>query len=336
MFVQTALYQALGFALLSHALPITSCRAPGLSLTPVHTVPGTQGLENLAVRSNGQVLVTSIQSPTLYQVSPSASENPLTVAEFCGVTSLTGIVELQADVFYVIGLNLTGLAAVPGSTGLWKVDLRNSSISDDGTTLRPAEVSLVTNFPGAGLFNGMDRLAQNDTSHVLISDSGAGTVTKVNVDTGAFETVIEDPRMSITTEELLPIGINGLHVHEDNLFFVNFNQAVFAKVPISLSTGRATGPVEDLATINSGDDFILSRDGTKAWIAEHGPNVLVEVNIPRKTSRIVANSTLLLTASAVALGRTTSDHNSLYIAAATNVNGTDVGQLVRADFPYAL
>ncbi|KAM3514230.1 hypothetical protein MY11210_002119 [Beauveria gryllotalpidicola] len=336
MLIKSALFQSLGFALLSHALPSTSCQAPGLSLTPIHTVAGTQGLENLAVRHNGQILVTSISSPTLHQVSPSTSESPVAIAEFCGVTSLFGIVELQADVFYVIGSNLTELVAVPGSTGLWKVDLRNSSIAEDATTLRPAEVSLVARFPAASLFNGMDRLSQNDTSHVLISDSGAGTVTKVNVDTGAFETVIQDPQMSITTEELFPIGINGIHVHDNDLFFVNFNQAIFAKVPISPSTGRATGPVEVLATINSGDDFILSRDGTKAWIAEHGPNILVEVNIPRKTSRIVANSTLLMDASAVALGRTSSDHNSLYIAAASNVNGTDIGQLVRAGFPYSL
>lgn len=341
MLIKTPVCQTLGVVLLSYVLPIASFPGPAtrdtasLFLKSIHNVPGPQNLENLAVRHNGDILVTSATSSSLHQVSPTKSSPSIRIAEIPGVISLFGIAEMEKDVFYVIGSNLSALAVSPGSTGVWKVDMRNFRATQDGTIRQPAEISMVTLVPSANLFNGMCRLAPNDTSNLLISDSAAGTVTKLNVETGAYETVIQDPTMAISATGL-PIGINGVHVHRGTLFFTNFNQGLFAKVPISLSTGLATGPVEVVANVPSGDDFALSRDGTKAWIAINGQNTLVQVDIPAKTARIAANSTLLMSAAAVALGRTYSDHSSLYITGAAIVNGTAVGHVVRADLSLHL
>ncbi|KAL2669764.1 hypothetical protein Neosp_015209 [[Neocosmospora] mangrovei] len=89
--------------------------------------------------------------------------------------------------------------------------------------------------------------------------------------------------MSIAKEGY-PIGINGIRTHKDKLFFTNTNQGLFAEVPISLSNGRATGPVNVIinGTLVANDDFVLSKDGRRAWIAENGQNTIVEVDVQRR------------------------------------------------------
>ncbi|KAL5320068.1 hypothetical protein ACEPPN_013128 [Leptodophora sp. 'Broadleaf-Isolate-01'] len=306
------------------------------SITVIQEIPGPRNLENIAVRHTGDLLVTSTTSSALFQVSSDQSKDPILIAEIPASTALTGIAELEQDIFYVVSLNLTGVIAVPGSNAVWKVDMRRVRTAKDGTVSGTAQVSLVTKLPDAQLLNGLCRLAPNDNSNLLISDSVSGSVAKLNVDTGKFEIVIQDDTMK-TLQTGLPIGINGIHIHECDLFFVNLNQGLFAKVPISLSTGARTGSVEVIVNDTAGDDFAISRNGKKAWIAMNGQFTLVEVDIPGKKASSVANSTLLMSDSAVAFGRTRLDWNILYVTAAATVDGinsTTEGRVVGVDLPY--
>ncbi|PVH81776.1 hypothetical protein DL98DRAFT_514435 [Cadophora sp. DSE1049] len=327
------------FALPSRASPSSMSKPnfPGnYPLTIVQDIPGPQNLENIAVRYTGDLLVTSTTSSSLFQVSPDQSKDHILIAEIPASTALTGITELEQDVFYVVSLNLTGVTAVPGSNAVWRVDMRRVRTAKDGTVSGAAQVTLVTKLPDAQLLNGLSRLAPKDNSNVLISDSVSGSVTKLNVGTGKFEVVIQDDTMKIS-QSGLAIGINGIHTHGCDLFFVNLNQGLFAKVPISLSTGARTGAVEVIVNDTAGDDFAMSRDGKKAWIAMNGQFTLVEVDIPGKKASSVANSTLLMSDSAVAFGRTRFDWNSLYITAAATLvasNGSTEGRVVRVDLPY--
>ncbi|KAH8589161.1 hypothetical protein B0O99DRAFT_637380 [Bisporella sp. PMI_857] len=338
----TSLIYSLAIAILAQLSPVSSFSTSkpkfsgNYSLTVIEDIPALSNLENVAVRHTGELLVTSTSSSSIFQVSPDESKDHILIAEIPASTALTGIVELEQDIFYVVSLNLTGVIAVPGSNAVWKVDMRRFHTTKNGTVSRAAQVSLITKLSDARLLNGLCRLSPNDNSNLLISDSVSGSITKLNVNTGEFETVIEDDTMKIL-QTGLPIGINGIHIHERDLFFVNLNQGLFAKIPISLSTGTRTGSVEVIVNNTAGDDFAMSRNGKKAWIAMNGQFTLVEVDIPGKRASIVANSTLLMSDSAVAFGRTYLDWNSLYVTAAATVdegNSTTEGRVVRVDLPY--
>ncbi|KAL2687967.1 hypothetical protein Neosp_005537 [[Neocosmospora] mangrovei] len=290
----------------------------------VAPVPGTRNLENLAVTHDGNVLVTSTSSPAIHYIHLTGHHESLTIAQVPGFAAVTGITETEKDVFYVSSTNLTGDY---GTNAIWKLDLRYFQLRASGEIQRPAVLSLVANIPDARLLNGMTLLNNVNHKHILVSDSTAGTIIKVNVDTGKYTTLIQSPVLSPTATGL-GIGVNGIRTYDDRLYFVNLDQGLFASFPIS-SAGAAVGNVDVIlnGTLQASDDFAISRDGKRAWIAENGPNILIEVDIPGKTSHVAANSTVLGSTSSVALSQTKRDQNSLYITGA----GETEGQLVVAE-----
>ncbi|CZR56314.1 uncharacterized protein PAC_06202 [Phialocephala subalpina] len=307
-----------------------------VTLTEILQIPNVANAENLAVRHNGEILVTSTKTTSLFQISPSKDKAPIQVAQIPDAIGLLGIAELEQDVFYVVASsNLTGKATALGANSVWKVDMRRFCTPASGAIARPAQVSLVATILDAELPNGMCRMALNDTSNLLIADSAAGTVIRLDVNTAAYEIVIRDPTMANLPTGFIQVAVDGIHVHGSDLFYTSLNQGLFAKIPISLTTGVATGPAEVIVNEIFGDDFVLSKDGKRAWIAMNGQNALVEVDIPGKAARVIANSTFLSQDSSVAFGRTNLDRNSLYISGAGifDNNSTVSASVVRADLP---
>ncbi|TGO09845.1 hypothetical protein BTUL_0153g00310 [Botrytis tulipae] len=311
----------------------------GVVLREIVQIPTVASAENLAVRHNGEILLTSTKTTSLFQISPNKAKAPIKVAQIPNAVGLLGITELEKDVFYVVAwANVSGKD--PGANAIWKVDMRKYRTLASGAVAQPAHVSLVAKIPDSQILNGMCRMGLNDTSNLLIADSGAGTVIKLDVNTAAYEIVIRDPTTANLPGGFVPpapgsssISVDGIHVHGSDLYFTNLNQGLFVKVPISLTTGVATGPAEVLVDKIFGDDFILSEDGKRAWIAMNGQNTLVEVDILGKTARVIANSTFLSQDTAVAFGRTVRDRNSLYISGAGifGSNSTVSASIVRAD-----
>jgi hypothetical protein len=320
------------FALLLPALTQGMLNYGNSSFTTVGVVPVTSGLENLAVRRNGEILVTSTTSNVLHQLSSAESAAPIDVVEISGLSALLGIAELEDDVFYVAGSNLSGVSA-SGTNEIWKVDMRSFHADRHGRVFQPADLSLVIRLPSAQLLNGVCSLAWNDTEHLLVSDSGAGTIIRVNVHTGSYEVVLQDSKLSPRTSGL-GIGVNGIETYGDRLFFVNLDQQLFASVQISLSTGRALGPVQMIASIpEGGDDFALARDGKTALIALNGQFAIHEIDIASRTSRNISD-TLFERITSLAHKRNSGHWGSepLYITGAMTVNDTrTVGRVLRAD-----
>lgn len=306
---------------------------PGPTISVVQHIVDVTDLENLAVRRNGEVLVTSISSSGIYKISPGSPSSLALVAKVPGVTSLLGITELEPDVFYINGANLTGFNIVPSSSAVFRLDLRPFSGTEDGAVPRPPRISLVTKIPEAGLLNGICRLSVHDTSSLLLADSITGIVLKLNVHTGKYEVVLEELTMSIAKEGY-PIGVNGIHTYKDKLFFTNTNQGLFAEVPISLSTGQATGPVNVIVngTLVANDDFVLSKDGRRAWIAENGRNTIVEVDVQRRMSCTYANSSMLRDTAAIAFGHSSSGRGAMFLSGSAIVNRNVVGALLRVEY----
>lgn len=312
-------------SLLPLALSIpTSCGwQNATNITTLQVVPDTQTLENIAVRSNGDILATSVASPTLFGLSSQGEHPPIPIAEISGVTGLLGIAELEEDVFYVVGSNLT---ATEDSNGVWRVDIRNFQAAQNGTVIQPASTSLVTRIPSALQLNGMARLASNDTTSLLISDSAQGNVILLNVDTKVVETAIQEPEMAPLPTGL-SIGVNGIRIRDNKLYFVSLDQGLFARVPISLHSGTAVGPVETLASnITFGDDFALSEVGRWAYVATNGPQETIGVDLFRGGKAVVAASPLLGSASSVA-AQQVDGRRVLYVTGAVPSGNSTVGHV---------
>lgn len=313
------------FSLLPLALSIpTNCGWQNATdITTLQVIPDTRTLENLALRSNGDILATSVASPKLFGLSAQGDHPPVPVTEIAGVNGLLGIVELEEDVFYVIGSNLT---STEYSNGVWRVDIRDFKAAQDGAIIQPASTSFVTRIPSALQLNGMTRLASNDTKNLLISDSSQGNVIRLNVETKAVDTVIEEPEMAPLTTGL-SIGVNGIRIHDGKLYFVSLDQGLFASVPISLGSGAAAGPVEILASnITFGDDFALSEDGKWAYVATNGPQEVIGVDLFRGGKAVVASSPLLGSASSVA-AQQVDGRNVLYVTGAIPSGNSTVGHV---------
>lgn len=127
---------------------------------------------------------------------------------------MLGIVELEQDVFYVVAVNVSTVSATPGLKSIWKVNLRGSrscSARNRASCLF-ATTSLVANITSAQLLNGMCRLEPNNNSTLLIADYAVGNVVKLDVETGAYEAIIDETSMKPLATGLL-VAINGIHVH---------------------------------------------------------------------------------------------------------------------------
>ncbi len=248
-------------------------------------------LENLAVRSNGHLIITVVSEPLVYDLDPKASDpSPTLLHRFPNVQGMAGIVETAPDIFAVIGGNESiALTGVPGSFLIWSIDLN---------TPEPT-VKLITSVPEASALNGLTRL-QPSSDIILAADSTLGAVWRVNIVTGDYSIAIQNSLFAPTSTD--PRGINGVHTLRGMLYFTNTAQLSYGRVSIT-DSGSAAGEVEILARGALYDDFDLDWQDN-AWIATH-PNSLIEVTMGGKQRNITAdcNSTELLQPSSAKFGR---------------------------------
>ena len=90
----------------------------------VWTFPNETWIENLAIRSNGAALCTSINRAAIYQIDP-FNHVATTVHQFARTDGTLGIAEIENDVFVVVSANISldTNTAWPGSAKIWRVDM---------------------------------------------------------------------------------------------------------------------------------------------------------------------------------------------------------------------
>ncbi|KAF7968177.1 hypothetical protein HWV62_31686 [Athelia sp. TMB] len=240
--------------------------------------PNGTWVENINILSNGQLLVTLLNVPELYQVDPRGIQEPRLVKRISGVEGLLGIAEVTPDVFAVIAGNLSLATDVStaGSYSIWKIDARSY----------PAKSSKIADIPKGILLNGMTLLDKEGT--VLIADSGAGVVYSVNANTGKYQVVLDDPSMKPAAGAAIQIGINGLHTHNGFLYFTSTTQGLFARVPIK-ADGTALGPVQVIARPGSVDDFTFDAAGS-AYVATNSGNTLLKITAQGAVTTVAGNA----------------------------------------------
>ncbi|KAK5048251.1 hypothetical protein LTR84_005921 [Exophiala bonariae] len=311
----------------SSANPVVHRPSTGSSsytLETVHQFPNFTWIENLAIRSTGQIVANDISNGVIYLVDP--AEDPAAasiLAEFPSGTSLSGIVELRPDVFYAQSVdgNVYNFTFVPGSAKLWEIDLRNQ--------VRGALVTKVLDMPNMKVPNGLSALpsgrrGQNNPDLLLSADSVAGVVYIIDVINKRYEVVFDHPLLKPIATAKPPFGVNGVHVvlgdadtDTSMLFFTNTNSGYLGAVPIGKMDGIPRGtPWLITDEVPAADDFAVDPDGS-FWVTQNIRNTLSHV-LPNGIVEFVAggvNSTDLLGPVAAAFGRTFDDHANgvLYI-----------------------
>ncbi|KAK5175735.1 uncharacterized protein LTR77_000874 [Saxophila tyrrhenica] len=295
-------FLSLLFAALSTALPFSNNDA----VATIWTFPNETWVENLAVRQNGAVLCTSISRAAIYQVDP-FSHVAATVHQFDILDGVLGIAEIENDIFVAVTatIDLATNMAKNGSAKIWRVDMCAWSLG------APNPISLISNLPEVGLPDGVTPLP-TDPGVVLVADADKGLIWRVSTTTGAHTIAISDPAFKYTSP-LVPIGVNGLKILDDELYFTNLAANLIARIPIT-ANGSASGSVQKVSTETLlPDDFALAGDGT---IYAAGYNTLWRVMPDGTTDALVGgpNSTAVQGITSAQFGRTREDGGVLYIS----------------------
>ncbi|KAK3339740.1 hypothetical protein B0T25DRAFT_466709 [Lasiosphaeria hispida] len=267
------------------ALASAAAIEPRQSATQVVRI---SSLENIAVRPNGQILATNMNSNNLYTVDPEKKTSS-TAIQVTGASGLSGIGEYAPDVFAVIG-----------GKGIYKVDFSGAS----------PKSSLIKTIADANNLNG---LAVLDNSTLLVADAGKGSVYRFDVNTGAYSEAIKDATMAPSGG--IPFGIDGIKVKDNVVWYTNIFKNSLHKVAIDPVTAKATGAVTTLWTNLMGDDLCFGPNG-KLYVATNGKNSLVEVD-PANPKAVQVGS--VTGSTGCAFGRTDKDKNVAYVSAGAGV-----------------
>ena len=299
-------------------------QAANFPIRNVYTFPNNTFIENIAVRSNSHLLVTSLSVPDLFAIDPSAASPTASVVHtFPNASGLMGITEVKPDVFALVSgiWDLANTRAQLGSLAVWTIDLTGAS----------PVVSLVTSIQNSTIFNGLARHPTNPRL-LLAADSAIGAVWRVNLKTGAYSVAFSSPLLAPTgTAPGTNLGINGLKALGSHVYFTNSAQGFFGKVPID-GQGNQAGTISVISNSTGAgadvvyDDFALDKKltGTGAWIASH-PSYAVRV-APNGSQYAVNDTTKLPNPTSAALGRGSFvQEKTLYITNGGRFVLTDTG-----------
>ena len=298
--------------------------------------PRGSWVENIAIRSNGQQLLTRLDTPELYLLQLETwNGHQVLVHHFPGVLALTGIVEIAPDVFAVCVGNYT-LASGPttGSWAVWRLDLNGWDITPSEETLPlPADrISKIADVTEAAYLKGMSLLSDQ---YVLLSDFRAGVVYRLDVNSGAYKVVAEDRLMVAVPQPIFGTsGVNGLRVRDGYLYFTNTGQNIFAKIPIHADgtpSGTASVIAHTPASTDYFDGFTFGADGA-VYLGTGSGNTLVRVSqsggpVVKIAGRL--DSTELAEPTNCAFGRGATDQGVLYVTTAGALAAPVRGRFIR-------
>ena len=293
-------------------------------------------IENIAIRYNGQQLLTRLDTPELYLLQLETwNGHSVLVYRFPGVLALTGIVEIAPDVFAVCVGNYT-LASGPttGSWAVWRLDLNgwDSTPSKETLPLPADHVSKIADVTEAAYLKGMSLLSDQ---YVLLSDFRAGVVYRLDVHSGVYKVVAEDGLMVAVPQPIFGTsGVNGLRVRDGHLYFTNTGQNIFAKIPINADgtpSGTASVIAHTPASADYFDGFTFGADGA-VYLGTGSGNTVVRVSqsggpVVRIAGQL--KSTTLAEPTNCAFGRGATDQGVLYVATAGGIAAPVQGRYTR-------
>jgi hypothetical protein len=346
-------FLAATIAAIVHALPHSQLRSPIADslVRVIHAFPNGTWVENIAPRANGKLSVTLVNLPEVWEVDP-WSQSARLVHSFPDANVTLGIAEVDHDVFAVaVGAFTAPGKGVPGSWSIWKLDFQ-SPIRErwwgcsGEVPSNDSVASKVVGLPAAVFLNGLSALPSK-AGTILVGDSFNGEVYVIDIRNGRYSVAIDDPAFKPNSSAGIVLGINGLHVKSEKLYFMNSEQApLLASIPLT-SDGHAAGPVEVIAKsavypLDLGfqsDDFAIDLRGEDAWMVSNPSGVLVKINLTSGQQQIVlggVSDSTIAGATSAAFGRTEVDDKVLYIvtdggAVDPGASGLRGGQVLALD-----
>lgn len=261
---------------LSVAALLMTCVA---SAETIVTYPSGTTLENITIAPDGNLFATAINTGTVYKVSPA------------GASAVFG----QAPGSTLgISRDLDGALVAAGGSNFYR-------FSSTGIS------SIVASVAGAQNLNGVALLS---AGNFLVADSRAGTIWRVNVNTGASQAWLTDPALAIAPGSTRAVGVNGIKVFAGAVYVSNTSSSTVYRIPI-LAGGTAGLPAV-YATNLQLDDFAFASDGTLFGATQFGSSVVRLATDGTRTTIATAADGLLGDA-ALAFGRTPADAEDIYV-----------------------
>ncbi|KAG8676464.1 hypothetical protein FPOAC2_02561 [Fusarium poae] len=310
-------------------LLVTLCLLPVLGLA--HSLPAkTIGqlslgtwLENIAVRSNGDLLATELwPTASVYTVTDPSScngglEELITIPSIQGILGITELPPIpgKPETFVFVGSNATGLSQLtPGTFKAFALEFHHKK---NQAKIKVKKISDMTE--RSTFLNGVEAIPGAPNA-VLVSDSVKGFVGRLDISTGVFDDT------AFVFEEMAPIaanafGINGIKIRHNYLYFSNSNAVKIYRTAITESGFPVKGSkpqlVVDLSNIVEFlDDFTFDSQGN-IYAVSNSDNSIVFFNVKSGKSRIVVggvNEMTVAGSTAVAFGRTKKDRNTFYVS----------------------
>ncbi len=256
--------------------PVRQGGTPQAKLTTIAEFPVKSFLENLAVRSDNSVLITSMNARELFYVPPftgAAPVEPLLLHRFDQLA--TGLVEIEPDVFLVSTSNVY----TTHESSLHRLDLRGWQPG------APARPDMVFRFPGtAGGLNGSCLLAPGV---VLIADCIAGLIWRLDVqpDGRAMQARVwlQHDSMGYFPGKMKPEqpGVNGVRyaARTHHLYYTATAKKLLMRVPVDPATFEPAGPPELVVAGRMGDDFCIDEDAGVIYLATHRQNTIDRISM---------------------------------------------------------
>ncbi|MCL2393364.1 MAG: hypothetical protein FWC87_01645 [Acidimicrobiaceae bacterium] len=219
--------------------------------------------ENLAIESDGDVVVSLSFAGELVDVAPNGSRSFVTLPTGGGLT--VGVV---ADIAHGGDLDVAVESAEASDAGLWRVPLAAFRNPD-------AQPYRIAALPTSSFPNGM---AFDAEGNLYIADSTRGAIWRLARGSSTPTIWSSSPLFVPTGASFgglaLP-GANGLKVFQGSVYTSNTSTSEILAVPIL--PGGAAGAVSVRERIPEPDDFAIAPDGSM-FVAENVPDKFVHVS----------------------------------------------------------
>lgn len=284
-------------------------------------------LENIAVRSNGQLIVTCANMDTVFIFDPSEDDvEPKTIDTWPPGYSALGITEVYPDFFAVnVGTlnssNLTTVGPAEGTYSIWTLNFTESN-----TPVAQKFIDL----PQAGLLNGLTTVPGSGV--IFTADQVNGTIFRIDMATAEASITIDSPLLgSQAYYNDNTLGLNGLRYHGQHLYVTDSSSAIFGRYQLSQDGAWSWGGLELLGQIEQNgttnyDDLAVDGAGN-AYVCIH-PNALSLVQ-PDLTQTIfyIDETERFNTPAAVVFGRGDRANDTLYVVCSGSIaaDGAVVG-----------
>ncbi|KAF7536478.1 hypothetical protein G7054_g4509 [Neopestalotiopsis clavispora] len=242
--------------------------------------------ENSIVRPNGNLLLTTINNGSLYEIDPSSASPAASLIATFGGANVLGISSIGTDKYAIAGgfsSNNGGGGGGGGPGGYTNGTIFTIDLSSANNSTLPLTGTPAVAIPDAQLLDGLAALPAPQSHVLLVTDALQGVVYRVDTTAGTAEIAAEDAAAFAGSP-----GVNGIKILDGYAYFVNTAAQTYGRFAVS-DDGYQAGAVEILAEAASSDDFALSADGVAYLGRQQSPVAVVRI-LPNGTREDIAAS----------------------------------------------